>query len=198
MITHRQLTINDHDQLLDLFTQRPELFNGYTDDQYKNQLPTLIPKMLINPLWFNLGIFVDGYLQGAGLMKELTTAPAWAWAHWVIRKGSMSYLATEEGLKTLRNLDQELFDEMENNRKLNRIFLAYRAEDASLRSIGSFERIIRSINRQGATRISRYQFVVDCIVEPNTLPKYEYQRSLLLNRPWPIRTGVCMGVLQSN
>ena len=74
MITHRQLTINDHDQLLDLFTQRPELFNGYTDDQYKNQLPTLIPKMLINPLWFNLGIFVGGYLQGAGLMKELTTA----------------------------------------------------------------------------------------------------------------------------
>lgn len=201
MITHRPLTIDDCEQLTNLFKERPELFNGYTDDLYKNHFLNLIPRILIDPLWFNLGLFVDGHLHGVGLMRELPSSPAWLWAHWVMKKGSMIHLASEEGLKTLRNLDQDLFDEMEINRKLNRIFLAYRAENNTVRSIGtpgdvSFEKTIRLINRQGMTRISKYQFILDCIVEPNALPKYKYQQEFLLNRTWPIRTGICVGVLK--
>ena len=62
MITHRPLTINDAEQLIEIVQQRPELFNGYSDEQYKNQSPTMIPEILSNPLWFNLGFFVDGQL----------------------------------------------------------------------------------------------------------------------------------------
>ena len=201
MITHRPLTINDAEQLIEIVQQRPELFNGYSDEQYKNQIPTMIPEILSNPLWFNLGFFVDGQLYGAGLMKEFSSSPAWCWAHWVVRRGAAGYIASEEGLKVLRDLDQDLFDEMEINRKLSRIFLAYRADQLDkpqTRSIGTFERVMKLINRQGDTRISKYEFFTECLVEPDTMPKYEYQQAMLLNRTWPIRVGICVGNLKKD
>ena len=38
--------------------------------------------------------------------------------------------------------------------------------------------------------MSKYVFATDCIIEPNTMPKYEYQKNLILNRTWPIKIGI--------
>ena len=94
-----------------------------------------------------------------------------------------------------RQWDQILFDEMEINRKLNRFFLVYEnRNDNTLKSAGFGERLFTWMGRQGY-RVSKYQFITDCELEPNAEPKYEYQKYLLANRTWPIPLSIRMGVL---
>ena len=44
-------------------------------------------------------------------------------------------------------------------------------------------------------RLTKYKWFTDCVIEPNTLPKYAYQKAIAMNRTWPIRTIIRMGVL---
>ena len=59
-----------------------------------------------------------------------------------------------------------------------------------IRSLGSADRFFNLINKVKDTRMSKYVFATDCIIEPNTMPKYEYQKNLILNRTWPIKIGI--------
>jgi hypothetical protein len=194
MITHRLLTIDDTEQLTSILTERPEVFNGYTDDQFKIDIVQRVPDILTNPLWFNMGVFVDGDLHGAGLMKELSSSPAWVWGHWVARRGDISKMFTSEGIKAMRNMDRDTFDAMEQDRKLNRYYVAYRVQaENTLRGAGMSDRLFLLLQRMKISRGSTYKFFTDCTVEANEQARYPYQRAILADRIWPFKTGVRVG-----
>ena len=198
MIENRPLNLNDCEQLIKLIKSRPETFNGYTDDQLKHRvehdIEKIIPLYFVDPLYYIPGIFVDGKLFGALICKEFSNAPCWSWGYW-ISDGHHEKMYTTEGAKAFRAWDQILFDEMEINRKLNRFFIVYEnRNDNTLKSTGFGERLFTWMGRQGY-RVSKYQFMTDCEIEPNTEPKYEYQKQLLTNRTWPIPLSVRMGIL---
>jgi hypothetical protein len=197
MFTYRQLDINDTDQLTDLLLERPEVFNGYTDDEFKNHCKTLAPTVLSENLWFVMGLFMDGKLHGVGMMREISNSPAWVWGHWVGRKTDFHKVFSEDGLKVFRAMDNDVFNEMEQTRKLNRYFVAYRIHenvDGTLKTVGMSDRFFQWLRSKGVNRGTSYKFFNDCIIEPNTLPKYQYQQAIVLNRTWPIKLGIRLGL----
>ena len=196
-VSFRPLTINDYDVLSELLQQRPYVFNGYTDESFKKSIFELVGEWLTNPYYYLPSFFIDGVYYGSIVCKESNTAPSWAWCHWVTRPGWASKMYTPEGVAAWRRADQELFNEMEINRKLNRIFLSYRVfenESTHLKNAGMSDRMFAWMSRQGF-RISKYRFIDDCFVEANEEAKYPYQRALLSDRTWPFKTVVRMGVL---
>jgi hypothetical protein len=198
MIENRPLNINDCDQLIQLMKNKPYTFNNYTDQHlqhhFQHEIDITIPTFFANPLYYIPGIFIDGKLFGALICKEFSNSPCWAWGYW-ISNGRQETISSKEGIMAFRQWDQILFDEMEINRKLNRFFTVYEhGNNTTLKSAGFGERLFAWMGRQGY-RISRYQFMTDCEIEPNTEPKYDYQKQLLTNRTWPIPLSIRMGVL---
>jgi hypothetical protein len=206
IISYRPLTIDDADQVISIIEQRPEVFMGYTDDYFKNSLISQIPEILKDPYYFNMGFFVDGELTGAGIMKEFVNTPAWCWAYWLVKKATLQRWLNPENLPQFRevmnSMDVALFDEMEKNRKLNRFFFASLMDGSNNKlrtanTIESYERVMQLINRGWCpSRVSRYQFFNDSIVEPYELPKYSYQQDIIGFRSWPIKIRICMAVMK--
>jgi hypothetical protein len=198
MIENRPLNIDDCDQLIQLMKSRSSTFNGYTDQELQHQfahdIDITVPYYFTNPLYYIPGVFVDGKLSVAVICKEFSNSPCWAWGYW-LSDGRNNLMHTKEGVMALKQWDQTLFDEMEVSRKLNRFFLVYENRyNNTVKSTGFDERLFTWMGRQGY-RVSNYQFITDCELEPNTEPKYEYQKQLLSNRTWPIPLRIRMGVL---
>jgi hypothetical protein len=99
-------------------------------------------------------------------------------------------------------MDTLLFDEMENNRHLNRFFVLYSKINpetrtlagTGLHSTGLSARLFALMN-QFNFRVSRYNFFTDCHIPANTLAKYSYQRYIQANKTYPVDTEIRMGVL---
>jgi hypothetical protein len=208
MLTLRQLTADDHDSVQAIVNDRPEVFNGYSDEQHKRLLAENIGgKILSNPLFFNLGMFQDGNLIAAGFTKEMTTQPAWVWGYWISLKGSFGSIVKNQTdianfNSLIRDLDTIMFEEMEDRRNLNRFYLAYpyESKDANgLRTAGLGDRLVSFLSRNSKEdrRINRYKFFTDCVVEPNTLPRYPYQQQLIGDRTYPIKLGIRMACLDT-
>jgi hypothetical protein len=199
MITYRPLTINDCDQLIDVVKSRPYIFNDYTDDDFQKTIVDIVPIWFTNPLFYVPGVFIDGVLTGAMVVKESASSPVWTWGHWVQAPGHVTRMYSDEGVRAFKEMNTMVFDEMEINRKLNRIYVAYNMSEGNsgLKIAGMSDRMLPWMRRQGF-RIANYKFYTDCIVEPGTLPKYPYQQELILNRSWPIKIAIRIGMLQSN
>ena len=199
MITNnRPLTVNDYEELVSLMKSRPYTFNGYTDKKLQDTINYNIEQevysWLNDPLYYIPAIFVDGKLFGAMICKEFENSPCWTWGYWV-NYGNLPDVMSVEILKSFREWDRALFDEMEINRKLNRFFVCFRTADKDgLKSTGMSERLFQWMGRQNY-RVARYKFITDCIIEADTLPKYEYQKNLLTNRSWPFDVAIRLGVL---
>lgn len=195
-LSYRPLTINDCDEFIDLMKERPYLFNGHHDPEWHKTILELAPKWFKNPLYFFPGLWVDGRLLGTIVAKESSTSPSWAWGHWVGRPGFVGTMYSDEGVKIFKHADQEIFDEMEVRRKLNRIMLSYRMSDDKnhLKNVGMSDRIFAWMGRNNF-RFARYKFYTDCTIEPGTLPKYQYQQDLVGNRTWPFTVAVRIGML---
>lgn len=187
MISIKLLNKSNTDELMELMNKRPEVFNGYTDDEYKMYLNKNIPEMMDDPLFFNIGFYSDNQLSGCMILREFTGSPAWCIAHLLFDKGNN--IVSREFIQAVQDLDKIIFDEMEVKRKLNRFHFAYRATDTSARSLGSADRLFNLSSKFKNSRMGQYVFATDCIIEPNTMPKYEYQKNLILNRTWPIKIG---------
>jgi hypothetical protein len=202
MITHRQLTNDDIEQMIVMINARPDVFMGYSDDQFKNNIITVLPKIIDNPLHFNLGLFSDGHLLGFGLMKEMTTQPAWVWGYWLMHHDSYKKIMGAEMSKILSGLDNDLFDEMEQSRKLFKFYASHpntSPESTDLKSISSADRLINFATKyqagRGVTfRAASYKFYNECIVPANTLPKYAYQQAIMADRTWPINTLIRVAI----
>jgi hypothetical protein len=206
MLTLQQLTVDDHDAVQAIVHERPEVFNGYSDEQHKKLLAENIGEQILsNPLFFNLGLYQDGKLIAAGFTKEMTTQPAWVWGYWIAMKGSFgSIIKNKDDIadfnSLMRDLDTVMFEEMEDRRKLNRFYIAYpyKSKDANgLRSAGLGDRLVGFLSRTSneERRINRYKFFTDCVVEPNTMPRYPYQQQLIGDRTYPIKLGIRMACL---
>lgn len=199
MITYRPLTLKDKDQVVELYKLRPNVFDGYSDDQVKKDIDESIPKWFESDLYYIPGLFVDGKLFGCLIAKEAENTPSWTWGHWISHPGYISEMYNGDGFKSLRDADQMLFDEMEINRKLSRVFLVYQLKDQD--SDEKVKSIVRGHDRlftwlrKWGFRLSRYQFFTDCIVEPGTMPKYAYQKAITMDRTWPVHVTIRMGVL---
>ena len=196
-VTYRPLTINDCDQFIDLMKERPYLFNGYHDPDWHKTILNIAPKWFEDPLYFFPGLWIDGKLLGTIVAKESASSPSWAWGHWVGRAGFVGTIYSEEGVKVFKHADQEIFDEMEVKRKLNRLFVSYRLDDrngTSLKNAGMSDRIFAWMGRNNF-RVARYKFYTDCEVEPGEEAKYSYQKELLGNRVWPFKVAVRLGML---
>lgn len=199
MFTIRQLTIKDLDQVIDLHKRRPTVFDGYTDDLVKSYIDQHLDTIFRSPLYYVIGMFLDDQLYGCFTAKESENTPSWTWGHWVSRLSYDKRAWSPAAYKTFREGEKMLFDEMEINRKLNRFFIFYQLDedknDLDMKSVvtGSARRL-----QQGSkinVRLAKYKWFTDCIIEPNTVPKYAYQKSISMNRTWPIRTIIRMGVL---
>lgn len=188
MLTYKILKLDDTDELSNLMLSRPEVFNGYTDDAHKKYIKESVPEFLTNNLFFSIGICFNNELIGCLITKEFTTAPAWCWAHWLMKK-SFNLANYKDLFELVKELDHVLFNEMENVRNLNRFHFAYKADGEGVRNLGSADRFLQWASKIKTTRISEYQFMRDGILEPNTMPKYDYQKNMILNRTWPLKLG---------
>ncbi len=196
-LTYRPLDINDCDQFIDLLTERPYLFNGHYDPDWHKAILERAPKWFKDPLYFFPGVWADGNLIGVLVAKESSGSPSWAWGHWISRQGFLTTMYSNEGVKVFKLTDQEIFDEMEIRRKLNRFYLSYRVFDEnsqSLKNTGMSDRIFAWMGRNNY-RVSRYKFYTDCTVEAGQTAKYSYQRELLANKVWPFKTAIRIGFL---
>lgn len=199
MITYRPLTRKDIDQVIELYKLRPNVFDGYTDEQVKADIDRSIPQWFDNDLYYIPGLFVDNKLFGCLIAKEAENTPSWTWGHWISHPGYITEMYNGDGFKSLRAADQMLFDEMEINRKLSRVFLAYELKQTDSKQqvksiIWGHERFFTWLRKWGF-RLSKYTFYTDCVIEPNTYPKYPYQRAITMNRTWPVRVTIRMGIL---
>jgi hypothetical protein len=195
-ITYRPLETKDLDSLINLIKLRPHVFNGYSDKELESSILDQVPVWLDNPLYYVPGIFMDNQLCTSVVLKESEHSPSWTWGYWISRPGTVGQWYTSEGVNAFKEADTNIFNEMETNRKLKRIFLSYRTEGEGehLKSAGMSERMFRWMSRQGY-RSSNYTFVDDCVVEPNQEAKYSYQRAILGNRTWPFKTTIRIGFL---
>jgi hypothetical protein len=195
-LSYRPLTINDCDELIDLLKERPYLFNGHHDPEWHKTILELAPKWFKNSLYFIPGVWADNRLIGTLIAKESSNSPSWAWGHWISRAGFLTTMYSDEGVKIFKQTDHEIFEEMEVRRKLNRIVLSYKisGDDKNLKNAGMSDRIFAWMGRNNF-RVARYKFYTDCIIEPGTLPKYQYQQDLIGNRTWPFSIAVRTGML---
>lgn len=196
-LTYRPLNINDSEQFISLLNERPHLFNGYHDPEWHKAILNVAPKWLEDPLWFIPSIWADDQLIAAICLKESASSPSWTWGHWVTKQGSPSLMYTKDGVNIFKEADKQIFNEMENKRKLNRIYLSYRVyTDANnnLKNAGMSDRMFAWMSRNNY-RVARYKFFTDCIVDENTMPKYNYQKELLAYRTWPFKTALRIGFL---
>ena len=208
MISHRKLTENDLEQAIQIVESRPDVFMGLKDDQFKNNIINVLPTFINDPLYFNIGMFTDGRLNGFGIMKEMTTQPSWVWGYWLVEKSQEKNFFTTEYWKASIAMENDLFAEMEETRKLNRFYISYPVNGSNpngqLRnSFNTSNRLIDfAMRNQGSRgykfRVSNYKFFTDCIIPANTVPKYSYQKQILVERVWPIDLSIRMAVLQSN
>jgi|688.fasta_scaffold06744_25 hypothetical protein len=189
MFNIKILQKEDQSILKNLFVKNPQVFNGYTDHQYQDYLIQSTETMLNDKLFFNVGIFNKNNLVGAIILKEFSTAPAWCWAHHLFENRGFLINNTEM-IDMFKDIDQIIFDEMENKRKLNRWHFAYNAEHLGVRSIGGIDRLLRfSKNFKKDYNLSKYHYITEHVLESNSIPKYDYQKNMILNRSWPIRIG---------
>lgn len=196
MISYRQLTLNDSEQFISLVKSRPETFNGYTDTDFESYVLTSIPRWLVSPKNYVLGLFAENVLSGVIVALESDHSPSWSWAYWITKPGFIFKLfAEKKGLDMFREADSELFYEMEVRRKLNRFFVSYRSQEVTgLKSAGMSDRLFEVMRRHGF-QVARYKFITDCVIEPGEMAKYSYQRALVANRIWPIKLEIRMGIL---
>ena len=202
MLTCRQLTEQDYDSLKNLIGERPEVFNGYSDELFIKQVNDKVDAgILTDPYFFNIGIFQEDELIAVSLFKEMYTQPAWVWGYWVAKKGFNGWFSSvnrlKEGIELLQAVDTIVFDEMEVKRGLNRFYVAYpftAPDSKDLRGLFMSDRLFTFLNRaQGKNlRITKYKAYTDCMIEPNTEPKYPYQQQIIGERTYPIKLGIRM------
>jgi hypothetical protein len=198
----RQLNSSDVDAFMALVKTRPQTFMGYSDDAFQESITVNIPNWLSNPLCFCIGVFDDVEMTGAMVAIESPYSPSWTWAYWVNKMGAVGRIFDKnsenlgEGIKTFRELDKLLFDEMETKRGLTRFFVAYPhifSSDA-LRSSRSADRFL-TFMKKFKLSTSRYEDYDDAFIPANSMPKYEYQKQVIGNRVWPIDLSIKMCVL---
>ena len=198
----RQLNSSDVDAFIALVKTRPQTFMGYSDDAFQESITVNIPIWLSNPLCFCMGVFDGAEMTGAMVAIESPYSPSWTWAYWVSKVGMIGTIFDknsanpDEGIKTFRELDKLLFNEMETKRGLTRFFVAYPHISSSnaLRSSKSADRFWTFMKRLNLFT-SRYEIYEDALILANSLPKYEYQKQIIGSREWPMDLSIKMCVL---
>ena len=204
MLFQRPLDPADIGSILDLLDSKPTTLHGFNDPAFHEHFKNNVKQWIPDPLFFAIGIFDDTELQAMVMAREAESSPSWVWVHWLSRPGFTSKILTRAEhhdismREVMLQADNALFDEMEINRKLNRMFFmtADSSHHGGIRSnpIQSNNRLMAIMTRFNA-RFSRYQVITECAVEPGTEPKYAYQRALLGNRLWPMKIHIRMGVM---
>jgi hypothetical protein len=202
MIEIRQLNSSDVDAFIALVKTRPQTFMGFSDDEFQQSIIGHLPSWLSDPLCFCIGVFTDAEMTGAMVAIESPYSPSWTWAYWVNKVGTVGRIFDknsenpDEGIKTVRELDKLLFDEMETKRGLTRFFVAYPHISSSdaLRSSRSADRFLIFMKKFKLS-VSRYEDYDDALISANSLPKYDYQKQVIGNRVWPIDLSIKMCVL---
>ena len=198
----RQLNSSDVDAFIALVKTRPQTFMGYSDDAFQESITVNIPNWLSNPLCFCMGVFDDAEMTSAMVAIESPYSPSWTWAYWISKVGMIGTIFDknsanpDDGIKTFRELDKLLFNEMETKRGLTRFFYAYPHISSSnaLRSSRSADRFWTFMKRLNLFT-SRYEIYEDALISANSLPKYEYQKQIIGNRVWSIDLSIKMCVL---
>jgi hypothetical protein len=202
MIETRQLNSSDTDAFIALVKTRPQTFTGFSDDAFQESITVNILNWLSDPLCFCIGVFNDAEMTGAMVAIESQYSPSWTWAYWVSKVGMVGAIFDKnsanpgEGIKTFRELDKLLFDEMETKRGLTRFFLALRdiPSSTALRSSRSADRFW-TVTKRLNLFTSRYEIYDDVFIPADSMPKYEYQKQIIGNRTWPIDLAIKMCVL---
>lgn len=202
MISFRQLTINDVDIFSELVKSRPQTFMGYSDDTFIDSIVSQLSSWLTDPFCFCIGLFNESEMTGGMVAIQSPHGPSWTWAYWVGKYGVVSAGLNEisqdreKSLQHVRDIDEFLFNEMENNRGLNRFFIVLQDKPSStLGNSRSSDRFMFFM-RKYSLKVARYEVYNDASVPADSMPKYEYQRQLLGNRTWPIDLGIKMCVLK--
>lgn len=198
----RQLNSSDEAAFIALVKTRPQTFMGYSDDAFQESITVNIPNWLSNPLCFCIGVFDDAEMTGAMVAIESPYSPSWTWAYWVSKVGMIGTIFDknsvnpDEGIKTFRELDKLLFNEMETKRGLTRFFVAYPhiSSSSALRSSRSADRFWTFMKRLNLFT-SRYEIYEDALISAESMPKYEYQKQIIGNRVWSIDLSIKMCVL---
>jgi hypothetical protein len=201
MIYAKKLTKDDVPQLKEMINLRPKVFNSI--DEAPANLEKHLDEWIDDDYCFPVGAFEDNKLIIAITAIESEYSPSWLWSYCCSDKNL--WLSPSKGVEGLKYVDTLLFDEMENNRHLNRFFVLYRKTDPGIRnikdvglhSVGLSNRLFALMN-QFNFRVSRYNFFTDCHIPANTLAKYPYQRIIQGDKIYPIDTEIRMGILNNH
>lgn len=176
--------------------ERPEVFMGYVDEEYKSFLIKHIPIILANPLWFIPGFFDSDELIGCIVYEERTDQPAMYLHYTIIAQRNYDHLYNIESVKTARSFEHWCLDYIEVERGITRMYICYRTDgsDRGVKGTAMSMRLLESLQRRGASRMNLYDWYVDCDVPQDTEPKYEYQRYMLAHRIWPFSTRIELGI----
>lgn len=199
-ITYRPLTINDKDQLIELFESNPMVYYKHTDQQFQEKFKELLIQELSNPLCFFPSIFIDEKIYTTLYLKESSDAPSWIFVYYMFRSAQLSTFSQPKYIDAAIELDKGIINEMIIKRKLNRVYFTFPYEEKStLRSVGSMDRLYRYIQkvRQYESVYSMMNLYTDCIVKANTLPTYPYQQRLIGDRTWPFDLSIRVGMIKS-
>lgn len=196
MYTCRPLNLSDKDAVVELYKIRPTIFNGYTDDQVKKDIFDNLDTYLSDKQYYVPALFKNDILYGFLIAKESQHSPSWTWGHWISHPKIMTDLCNTDGVTIFREAEQMLFEEMEVKRKLNKFYILYSLEKT--KNFDNVKSVIDGHDRRfkftAGSRIANYTFFTECIIEANTMPKYDYQKAISMNRTWPFTTVIRMGV----
>lgn len=199
MLNYRRLGIEDGPALIKIIEERPEVFMGHRDDEYKKELIHYIPKILNDPLWFVPGFFDGEQLIGCIVYEEWVDQPCIYLHYTVIKQADYSHLHTRESVATVKSFEHWCLDYIEVERGINRMYLVYRVDegDQGIRGTAMSNRLLSYLQRRGASRMNEYDWYVDCEIPLDTRPKYPYQQYMLAYKKWPFPTRIELGIKRS-
>ena len=201
--TIRPLDANkDEAELISLFKSNPTTLLRQRSPELIDEMISTIPTLMNDPLYFTLVTELDGELTGILCAKEFEFQPAWTWGYWMHKPGKLTGIWLADGFKMAKMLTDQLYEEMEDRRKLNRFFWSFpddQNEESSIKTAGNMLRVLdSSFGVRFAPRVRNYTFFDDCFIPAGTIPKYPYQQAISGNRTWGVDTRIRMGVLNDS
>jgi len=191
----------DEVELISLFKSNPTTLLMQRSPGLIDEMISMIPTLINNPLYFTLVTELDGELTGILCAKEFEFQPAWTWGYWMHKPGKLTSIWLEDGFKITKMLTDQLFEEMEDRRKLNRFFWSFPDDqnEVGVKKAGSMDRLLASnIGVKLMPRARNYTFFDDCFIPVGTMPKYPYQQAIAGNRIQDVDIRIRMGVLNDS
>lgn len=182
----RQLTFEDHSQLVDLMRKNPTLMK-IEDEEYEETIIQRAGFFLKDPHFFNIGCFDDGRLVSTINFYESDQAPTWTIVQ-CTRDLPGTFCSFPEERTMLSNMFQAA-----EKRNLTRFYICF---NSKMPIMMNRSRVGSRLLSRWIPEIAKYEIADDTVIPAGTMPKYGYQKTMI-GRPWPVDLIIRVGFLKN-